>query len=157
MMNTEGKRHYKIVLVEDDEDDLLFFKEVLLTLKISTDTRNFKKGNELLAYLNNIDSAHLPDLIFVDLHLPGKNGVNCINEIRENETFNDIPIIVFTGSEDDRQIDETRKYGANRYIKKPHSFQGLVQIFDELFSENIYQSLLKNKEYLLSKPLPGID
>ena len=144
------KECLSIVLAEDDEDDILFFKEALMDLPLEINLKCLHDGQELMGYLHGLEEDQIPDLLFLDINMPCKNGIDCVSEIRQDETYNAVPIIMFTESGNQNKMLETRKCGANRYLKKPGTFKALVSILSDLLSDEGYRSLHKNKRYLLS-------
>jgi CheY-like chemotaxis protein len=141
---------YHLVLADDDDDDILFFREALMDLPIRSELKCLKDGEQLLTYLSSLDSNQMPDLIFLDINMPCKNGIHCVCEIREDEKYQTVPIIMFTESGNQKFILETRKCGANKYLKKPQTFNGLVDILTNILSVEGYRSLFKNKKYVLT-------
>ena len=121
----ETEKGLYIMLADDDSDDRFFFSEVLEEYK-HVALESIEDGVKLMNALNS--RAKLPDLIFLDLNMPGKNGVECLSEIRQQDKLKDIPVIIFSTSSSKKDIDETFDLGANLYITKPHSFKVLKNI-----------------------------
>ena len=92
-----NKEYIHIILADDDEDDRLFFTDAFSELKINTKVNTFKDGVELMDYLSNPDSV-LPHILFLDLNMPKKNGIECLHEIKSEERFNDIAIAIYSTS-----------------------------------------------------------
>jgi CheY-like chemotaxis protein len=139
-----------ITLADDDEDDRLFFTDAFSELKIDTKVNTFNDGVELMDYLNNSESV-LPNILFLDLNMPRKNGVECLLEIKENERFNDIAIAIYSTSSSEEHIEETFVNGANIYIKKPSDFNTLKKILSEVVTLNwqYHTSGLNKDNFLL--------
>ena len=139
-----------ITLADDDEDDRLFFTDAFSELKIDTKVNTFNDGVELMDYLNNSESV-LPNILFLDLNMPRKNGVECLLEIKENERFNDIAIAIYSTSSSEEHIEETFVNGANIYIKKPNDFNTLKKILSEVVTLNwqYHTSGLNKDNFLL--------
>lgn len=139
-----------ITLADDDEDDRLFFTDAFSELKIDTKVNTFNDGVELMDYLNNSESI-LPNILFLDLNMPRKNGVECLLEIKENERFNDIAIAIYSTSSSEEHIEETFVNGANIYIKKPNDFNTLKKILSEVVTLNwqYHTSGLNKDNFLL--------
>lgn len=139
-----------ITLADDDEDDRLFFTDAFSELKIDTKVNTFNDGVELMDYLNNSESV-LPNILFLDLNMPRKNGVECLLEIKENERFNDIAIAIYSTSSSEDHIEETFVNGANIYIKKPSDFNTLKKILSEVVTLNwqYHTSGLNKDNFLL--------
>ena len=74
------KEYMHIILADDDEDDRLFFTDAFEELKINTKVRTYNDGAALMDYLNSED-ALLPEILFLDLNMPKKNGIECLDEI----------------------------------------------------------------------------
>ncbi|MFB9057413.1 response regulator [Mariniflexile ostreae] len=124
-----------IILADDDEDDRMFFTEAFEELKIGTKVETFKDGLYLMDYLNSSDSA-LPHVLFLDLNMPRKNGLECLSEIKANPKFNDIAIAIYSTSASEEDIEKTFVQGANIYIKKPSSFKVLKKVLSEVVTTN---------------------
>ncbi|WP_396192132.1 response regulator [Flavobacterium sp.] len=139
-----------ITLADDDEDDRLFFTDAFSELKIDTKVNTFNDGVELMEYLNNSESV-LPNILFLDLNMPRKNGVECLLEIKENKRFNDIAIAIYSTSSSEEHIEETFVNGANIYIKKPSDFNTLKKILSEVVTLNwqYHTSGLNKDNFLL--------
>lgn len=118
---------FHILLADDDEADRLLFKEALEELEIKPIIHTVNNGMELMTYLTK-QKAHLPHLIFLDLNMPRKNGLQCLKEIRGNENLKDISIAIYSTSENGKDIEETFRNGANIYITKPDDFNILKQL-----------------------------
>lgn len=122
-----GNAPLRILLADDDEGDRLLFKEILDEIETSTIVHTVNDGVQLMEYLLE-EGVRLPDLLFLDLNMPFKNGMECLKEIRSNEAFNDISIAIYSTSSTENDIDEAFRLGANIYITKPASFQSLKQV-----------------------------
>lgn len=139
-----------IILADDDEDDRLFFTDAFDELKINTRVSTYNDGVELMDYLNDINSI-LPNILFLDINMPKKNGVECLLEIKKNERFNDIAIAIYSTSSSEEHVEETFINGANIYIKKPNDFQTLKKILADVVALNwqYHTSGLNKDNFLL--------
>ena len=124
-----------VVLADDDEDDRSFFMEAFEELKIQTKVGVYKDGVELMDALNHPDSI-LPNILFLDLNMPKKSGLECLKEIKNNIRFKDIAIAIYSTSASEEDIEDTFVNGANIYIKKPSSFNILKKILSDVVTMN---------------------
>lgn len=124
-----------VVLADDDEDDRLFFIEAFDELKIKTKVDIFKDGVDLMNALNQSDAV-LPNILFLDLNMPMKSGLECLKEIKSNERFKDIAIAIYSTSASEEDIENTFVNGANIYIKKPNDFNILKKILSDVVTMN---------------------
>lgn len=141
----------QILLADDDEDDRLFFKEAFEEIKIKTQVRFVNDGVELMNHLT-VNSNHLPHILFLDLNMPRKNGIECLLEIKRMNQLQNIAIAIYSTSSSEQDIEETFVQGANVYIKKPSDFASLKRILEDVIKVNWqYQtSGLNRANYLLS-------
>jgi CheY-like chemotaxis protein len=147
-MNAE---YINICLADDDQDDRLFFTDAFDELRIKTKVSTFNDGVELMNYLNDADSV-LPNVLFLDLNMPKKNGLECLLEIKKNENLNDIAIAIYSTSSSEEHIEETFINGANIYIKKPSDFETLKKILAEVVTINWqYHTSGLNKDNFLMR------
>lgn len=139
-----------ITLADDDEDDRMFFTDAFEELKINTVVNTFINGQELMDFLNDEESV-LPNIIFLDLNMPIKNGIECLKEIKQKEHLKDIAIAIYSTSSSDADVEETFVLGANVYIKKPNDFSELKKVLNDVVTLNwqYYTSGLKKENFLL--------
>lgn len=143
--------YINIILADDDEDDRNFFKDAFSELKISTRVNTFEDGVQLMDYLNS-DDAILPQVLFLDLNMPKKNGMECLLEMRADKRFADVAIAIYSTSSSEEHIEETFVNGANIYIKKPNDFNLLKKVLSEVVVINwqYHTSNLNKENFLLS-------
>ena len=129
-----------IILADDDIDDRLFFDKALKEIPIPSRLTTLNDGEQLMNYLME-NSEHLPDILFLDLSMPRKTGIECLSEIKENEKLKDLPVIMLSTSfpRDNKYEQNIIKtlftIGALDYIRKPGDYQTLKQV--------IHNALLK--------------
>jgi CheY-like chemotaxis protein len=141
-----------VLLADDDEDDRLFFKEAFEEIRIRTRISLVKDGVELMNYLAS-KSHSKPHILFLDLNMPRKGGMECLIEIRSNDNLKDIPVAIYSTSSSEEDIEETFIKGANVYIKKPSDFKELKRILEEVITINwqYHTSGLNREIYLLNR------
>lgn len=138
-----------IILADDDEDDRLFFTDAFEELPMNTKVQTFEDGIELMQYLNKTD-AILPNVLFLDLNMPKKSGIECLIEIKDNPKMSGIAIAIYSTSASEEDIENTFVLGANIYIKKPDSFLKLKKALSEVVSINWqYHTNSLNKDNFL--------
>src|ERR1035437_5559062 len=121
-----------ILLADDDMDDRSFFEKAMKEVAISTNLTTVNDGEHLMKYLAD-NSEQLPNILFLDLNMPRKNGFECLVEIRENEKLKDLSVVIFSTSSPQDQsyelgmISNLFKLGARVYIRKPSDFKQLKQ------------------------------
>ncbi len=117
MINMSG---YTIFYTDDDPEDLEFFREVAQGVDEEFQVVTIQSAFKLMEFLNNPPPN--PNVLFLDINMPGKTGFDILKEIRANEKFKNLPIIMFTTSNDSFTIDKSRRLGANLFIPKPADF-----------------------------------
>jgi len=122
-----------ILLADDDRDDHYLFTEFIRRAGLPIHVSAVMNGPELLTFLaKNVDN--LPDVLFLDINMPLKNGIECLKEIRKDARFNTLPIIMFSTSDYKKDVEETFKHGANLYINKGLFFSNAVKTLKEVLS-----------------------
>lgn len=119
-----------LLLADDDEADRLLFVEAFSELRIATVVSTVNSGVQLMERLNAED-VDLPDLIFLDLNMPGKSGLQCLKEIKDNPKLKDIFIAIYSTSDNENDMEETFHNGANIYITKPAEFNVLKLVLEK--------------------------
>ena len=107
-----------ILLAEDDEDDCFIFKNALEELPLTFHLTIVSNGEELMQLLNDA-TMRLPDVLFLDLNMPRKNGFECLQEIRSNKALNELPVVIFSSAYAPDIVDKLFKDGAQYYVRKP--------------------------------------
>ncbi len=124
-----------VVLADDDEDDRLFFTEAFENTKIKTKVETYNDGVELMDALLQSDLI-TPNILFLDLNMPKKSGLECLKEIKKLDKFKDMAIAIYSTSASEEDIENTFINGANIYIKKPSDFKTLKKILSDVITIN---------------------
>lgn len=144
-----NKSLLNIVLADDDEDDRMLFSEAIGEIDIRTKLSLFNHGKELMDYLN-LPNIILPNLIFLDLNMPIKCGMQCLREIRSNERLSHLCVAIYSTSSSEIDVEETFLNGANIYINKPTNYRNLKQAIEKVLKLNWqYHTSNLNKETFL--------
>ncbi len=112
-----------VFYTDDDEEDLEFFKDIIKGISDNVKIITHQSGKNLLVALNNPPPD--PNMLFLDLNMPGMTGFDVLRQIRENEILKELPIIIFTTSQDDEAIAKSRNLGANYFVTKTGNFNDL--------------------------------
>ncbi|MEO6284472.1 MAG: response regulator [Dyadobacter sp.] len=120
---------FRILLAEDDDDDIFLFQEALQQVLVQTELVVSENGMELMKIMHTETTK--PDMIFLDMNMPVKNGLECLEEIRQLSGFENIPIVMLSTSVAQYLWESAYQNGASRYIQKPTSFAGLVEILEK--------------------------
>lgn len=162
-MNT---KHLNILLADDDMDDCMFFKDALEELSPSAQLITVHDGEQLMNYLSaNSFRNGGADVLFLDINMPRKNGLECLAEIKRNQKLKDIPVVMFSTSNSWDTINMLFKSGSNVYIHKPSDFAQLKQVIqhalpiaaEEIFSKNPLKYILNASNDDWPKPAKKAD
>lgn len=134
-------RPISFLLVDDDPDDILLFKEVLTQVDASIALQTATNGKEALKVLRSCGD-NMPQVIFMDINMPIMNGKESLREIKLDENLQKIPVIMYTTSSQSSDIEEAMMCGALCYITKPSSLNDLQSILKSI-AQSIPHSLEK--------------
>jgi CheY-like chemotaxis protein len=123
-----------LLVADDDEDDRLFFQEVVKELPYLVHLTMAKDGEEAIKILNQL--AQLPDVLFLDLNMPIKNGLECLQEIKKDKKLKTLPVVIFSTSSYPRTISQVYDAGAHLYIRKPNDFSSFRKSVQYVLSIN---------------------
>lgn len=112
-----------VVLVDDDIDDLEMFCEAVLEIDKGCTCITLNSGQDLLAWIENPE--HVPDFIFVDMFMPGLNGMECIQEIRKIKRLESCFVVSYSSLANFRHLDAFNALNAIMLVK-PDSYDELV-------------------------------
>lgn len=123
-----------IFYADDDRDDLDFFREVLDGIKREIELYTHSGGQSLLTALQNPPPR--PNMVFLDLNMPGKNGFDVLEEMRDSNELKDVPVIIFSTSDDRNAVERSRELGANLYLRKPTSYDNFKTTIQKMLDIN---------------------
>ncbi len=140
-----------VLLADDDEEDRLFFKEAFEIIKIKTVVKTVNDGIELMNHLTQNGNV-LPNILFLDLNMPRKSGMECLVEIKNLDHLKEMAVAIYSTSASEQDIEDAFVKGANVYIKKPDDFGTLRKLLEEVITMNWhYQTSGLNRDsFLLS-------
>jgi CheY-like chemotaxis protein len=144
------EKSIKILLADDDEADRLLFKEAFDELNIGTTVETVNDGDELMHFMQNTETENLPQILFLDINMPRKNGLECLKEIRADIKYKEVSVAIYSTSSSENDMQETFLNGANVYIHKPNDFQKLKKLLEKaIVYANVYQDPPFNKDNFL--------
>jgi CheY-like chemotaxis protein len=132
-IQTENNRPLQyIVIADDDTDDSWFLSEIIREELPDMHVSAVKNGDELLQLLDSF----VPDLLFLDLDMPCKNGLECLKEIRRSASLKHLPIVVFSSTSRKVNIEVAYEMGADLFITKPATVKDFKETIQQiLFSD----------------------
>lgn len=104
------------MIVDDDEDDRFFFRSAIRKNNPSFECIEAKNGDDALKQLGK--TKNLPDFIFLDLNMPKMDGRQCLIELKKDKTLKEIPVIIYSTSEYNVDINLTKELGADYFLTK---------------------------------------
>lgn len=128
------KKELTIFYTDDDFDDLVFFREIVESLGTDYTIVTQNNGEQLLHALHNPPPQ--PYLIFLDINMPGMNGLETLKKLREKKNLKLLPVVIFSTSNDESIIERSRMLGATYYLTKSGSFTELEKSIAHVLSIN---------------------
>jgi DNA-binding response OmpR family regulator len=119
------------VLIADDEPNIVMALEFLLG-RAGYEVRTAANGDEALALLESFS----PDLVLIDIMMPGKSGYEVCQRIRERPEWRHVKIVMVSAKGRDAEISKGMSLGADLYVTKPFSTQELIAAVDRLLARN---------------------
>ena len=120
-------KHINVLLADDDTDDCYFFNKAVAALPLLTQLKVVSDGEQLMKYLA-IESNPMPDVLFLDINMPRKNGVECVHEMQKDARLKAIPVVMFSTSKNEEIMKSLFKAGVHIYIRKPGNFDQLKEV-----------------------------
>ena len=120
-----------IVLVEDNPDDQILTLRALKKQNVANDIVVLNDGVEALEFLLDPEKP-LPHLLLLDLKLPKLDGLQLLRRLRSEPRTQLLPVVVLTSSDEDRDVIEGYRLGANSYIRKPVDFNQFTEAVRQL-------------------------
>lgn len=142
---TESPKITKILLVEDNPDDIDITQRALREAKIINKLWIVRDGQEAMDFLRHQEAyqdhatSPKPGLILLDINLPKLNGIEVLKNIKQDPELKRIPVVMLTVSKRDEDIVKSYNLGCNSFIQKPINFEGFVEVIKQI---SLYWGLL---------------
>jgi CheY-like chemotaxis protein len=149
------------LLVEDSEDDVLFIRRAFVKANVHDALQVVRNGEDALAYLkgegrySNRSEYPLPDLVLLDLKLPGKDGFEVLRCIRCQPGLSALRVVVLTSSDDIRDVNRAYQLGANAFVVKPVDSDDFVSIVQAI--QGFWMWMSKSPEAFRSPAQTGVN
>lgn len=137
-----NEKKLNVLLADDDSDDCDFFKIALDALPLITKLKTVNDGEQLMNYLSE-NYENLPNILFLDINMPRKNGIECLSEIKQDNKLKDLPVVMFSTANSQEKIKSVFKTGANVYLHKPCDIGQLKQLLLHVLpiaTENVFSN-----------------
>lgn len=128
------KNDLTIFYADDDLEDLDFFTDVTQTIDRGIKVVTHENGADLIDALYNPPPS--PHIIFLDLNMPGRNGFDVLEQLKTTEHLKEIPVVIFSTSNDERNIAKSRALGANFYLPKLPSYEAFKKSIEDTLNIN---------------------
>lgn len=127
----------QVMIAEDDDDDFMLFSVAIEEISYKVLITRAVDGNLLLKLLEE----DIPDILFLDLHMPCKDGKQCLKVIRASHRYDSLPIIIYSSLSDLSSIEYCFREGSNLYIVKPANFDELKTALERILTINWSKTL----------------
>ncbi|MFT4679862.1 MAG: CheY-like chemotaxis protein [Flavobacteriales bacterium] len=125
-------KKFQILYIDDSKEDRELLRTIVGTIASDIEILEQADGETGLMFLQN-DEIATPDLVLLDLNMPGMHGIQVLKTIRDDEKLKSLPVIVFTVSTASNHIKEAFRAGANAVINKPLDLSEYKQVFIDTF------------------------
>jgi len=113
---------WKILLVDDDAEDRAIIEDAMASVNTEGIIYFAENGEQALAILDTfLDAENTPCLVVLDLNMPKMNGTETLRNMKKNERFREIPVIIYSTSINSLEKEKCMQLGAHDYITKPVS------------------------------------
>ena len=124
----------ELFLVEDDDDDIETVVRMAARSRLDIRVTTATTADEAMEHLSRRRTelrrggARAPDVVLLDLNLPATPGMDLLRWLKEDDRLREIPVVIVSGGDDDRAIEQGRELGAHSHIRKPITLQSLTWI-----------------------------
>jgi len=133
-----------VLMVEDDPDDVYLTRQALRASRLSINLDVLDDGRDALEYLRGSGryaGRSRPNLVLLDLNLPGKDGREVLSEIKNDPALADIPVVILTTSKAEQDIASSYREHANCYISKPVDMEQFREVVSSI--ENFWFTVVQ--------------
>ncbi len=144
-MSILGPQIKQIVLVDDDAEECFIVKTILYDLAPHITVTTLYDVDHVLEFLKHL----LPDLLILDMRLPGKSGLDCLRTLKQDPLLQQLPVLVYSTSGHAADIALAYDHGAALYIEKPGQYAELVRTLKAVLSYNWQEPGLVSSQRIL--------
>ncbi|ASK31991.1 response regulator [Chryseobacterium sp. T16E-39] len=146
-----NKEYLNAILVDDDEGNIILFKNIFKDLKITVKVQSFQNGRDLMKYLSNAEVL-VPEILLMNYNIPHKNSMECLDEIKLDLRLSGMITGIYSDVLSEEDIEKIFVKGANIYIKKPDNYKDMKRVVSEVITLNWqYHTSGLNKDNLILK------
>lgn len=146
-----NREYLNVILVDHDEGNQIFFKNIFKDLKIGIKVQLFCNGENLMEYLNS-EEALIPEILFMDFDIPKKNSLECLHEIKTDFRFDKMVTAIYSDRLSEPEIEDVFVKGANIFMRKPDNYTDLKKVISEVVTVNWqYHTSGLNKDNFIMK------
>ena len=150
-MNRNALQQKHIVLADDDQDHAFLFERILHKVHPNIKLSIARNGEELL----NLLQVVTPHLVFLDLRMPCKNGIECLQQIRHTPELKNLPIVVYSSSSKMTDIQRSYLHEADLYVVKPFHSEHLQNALESVLGMDLrHTSTLRNHYFINNRFVP---
>ncbi|HDZ15492.1 hypothetical protein LCGC14_1714280 [marine sediment metagenome] len=124
-------KDFFILLTDDDEDDREIFEETIKDLERDAKVLTLNDGKQLMDYLSDTSNP-LPDILFLDINMPHKDGHQSLREIRADSRLRQLCVLMYSTSDYSNDVQKAYEIGADGFIQKPSSHRKLKEILQKV-------------------------
>lgn len=121
-----------VLLVEDERATVELLREAIKDSEQDIELEVFSNGEEALKHLSmkNLKGEALPNLLLLDLNLPGRSGLDVLKEVKQSKSLRMLPVIIMTNSRSPDDVVKAYAAHCNAYIRKPMGFDDIIEIIE---------------------------
>lgn len=136
-----------ILLIDDDQDDIEIFEEALSEINPDIIFHNAENGQDAFNKLLGKEVGH-PDIIFLDVNMPGMNGWHFLTKLKLDPAYNQIPVIMYSTSSAKKDIEIALELGAVGFLTKPADYSGLKNALRLLMEQPTVEALQRSMDQI---------
>ena len=144
-----SSKSLRIFLADDDDDDRFLFRDALYEISPTHQLVVANNGKEMMETLES-EIPPLPQYLFLDINMPLKNGLDCLQDIKNIPILQPIPVIMFSTSTHEGHVKRAKELGAYRYVRKPKTFQGLKKLLQEIVNVQSEKNSSDTADFLIT-------
>ena len=143
-------KQIELFYADDDDDDLMFFNEAIEKISKDLDLKILlhlhKNGENLVENIKTKKDTN--GVVFLDINMPFKSGFELLDEIRNQPETKDYPVIMYSTSSNQDNIEKSRTLGANYYVIKPYQYSNLLKMITTFIQMNWDNQQSDSKNFL---------
>jgi CheY-like chemotaxis protein len=133
-MKSRPTSNFQLVLVDNDDNDVFFMERALRKAGLEVPITRLADGQHAIDYFSRLENGARPDLVLLDVQMPRRNGFEVLDWLRQHPSYQELPVMMLTSSDDPIDLRRAQSLGADRFLTKEATCRDVIEVLEQLLT-----------------------